>query len=344
MARWRLECKIAIVNGPVGCILLSLRMPKWKSWLKWKCSSTLAFELHMLSTDLARIVAEDAPVEKLADGFKFTDGPVFSRLGYLLFSDIPNNVIFRYTPKPAREVVEGGTMAKPGVSVFRKPSQGANGLTFDRQGRLLACESETRRVTRTEKNGAITVLADRYNGKRLNCPNDLVHAIDGSTYFTDPASRGPSEKRQMEQPYSGVYQIRRTGEVRVVATDFEYPNGIALSPDHRVLYVNDSTRNHIRVFQITGDGKLNDGRVFASMASQAEGAADGMKTDVEANVYSTGPGGIWVFEESGRHLGTITVPEVPANCAWGDDYQSLYITARTSLYRIHLKIAGTRTF
>jgi sugar lactone lactonase YvrE len=297
------------------------------------------------SGNFAKLVAENATVEKVAGGFKFTEGPVFSRLGYLLFSDIPNSTILKYIPLDTTDLFEGGARtSRSGVIVFRNQSHGANGLTFDRQGRLLACESETRRVTRTEKDGTITVLADRFKGKRLNRPNDLVHAIDGSTYFTDPVPRNLPENERLEQPYSGVYQIMRNGQLRVVATDFEFPNGVAVSPNQRVLYVNDSAKNHIRAFEISGDGELINGKVFATMKSAAEGAADGMKTDVDGNVYSTGPGGIWVFDESGQHLGTITLPEVPANIAWGDDYKTLYATARSSLYRIRLKAAGTRTF
>ena len=306
---------------------------------------TAAQAVEPASGNFAKLVGEGAVVEKVADGFKFTEGPVFSRLGYLLFSDIPNSTILKYIPKDTTDVFEGGVRAsRSGIVGFREQSHGANGLTFDRQGRLLVCESETRRVTRTEKDGTITVLVDRFNGKRLNRPNDLVHAIDGSTYFTDPAPRKLPEGERLEQPYSGVYQIMRSGELRVVATDFEFPNGVALSPNQKLLYVNDSAKSHIRVFELRGDGVLTNGKEFATMKSAAEGAADGMKTDVEGNVYSTGPGGIWVFDESGQHLGTIALPQVPANIAWGDDYKTLYATARTSLYRIRLKVPGARTF
>ena len=170
-----------------------------------------------------------------------------------------------------------------------------------------------------------------------------MQSTEVPTLLTQPHRKLPEGERP-EQPYSGVYQIMRSGELRVVATDFEFPNGVALSPNQKLLYVNDSAKSHIRVFELSGDGVLTNGKEFATMKSAAEGAADGMKTDVDGNVYSTGPGGIWVFDESGQHLGTITLPQVSANIAWGDDYKTLYATARTSLYRIRLKLAGARTF
>lgn len=264
-----------------------------------------------------------ARVEKIAGDFKFTEGPVFSRIGFLLFSDIPAERIMKYDFPPGRPGPEGGQM-----TVFREKSNRANGLTFDHQGRLLACEGGAGRVTRTEKDGRITVLA-----KSLQAPNDLVYAIDGSIYFSDLAKTG-----------SAVYQITRQGEVRVATREVERPNGVALSPKQLTLYVADSGRQQVWAFEIAGDGSLSKGRVLAELKSDQPGAADGLKTDEAGNLYVAGPGGIWVFTATGRHLGTIPVPETPSNCAWGRGFSGLYITARTSVYYVPTKIPGTRTY
>ena len=264
-----------------------------------------------------------APVEKIAGGFKFTEGPVFSRIGFLLFSDIPAERIMKYDFPPGRRGPGNGEM-----TVFREKSNRANGLTFDHQGRLLTCEGGAGRVTRTEKDGLITVLA-----KDLNAPNDLVYAIDGSIYFSDLAKTG-----------SAVHQITRQGEVRVATREVERPNGVALSPKQLTLYVADSGRQQVWAFEIAGDGSLSKGRVLAELKSDQPGAADGLKTDEAGNLYVTGAGGVWEFTATGRHLGTIPVPETPSNCAWGRGFSGLYITARTSIYFVPTKIPGTRTF
>ena len=287
------------------------------------------------------IVAGGTVVEKVLDGFQLAEGPAASRLGYLLFSDAANNKIWKYIPKGSADVFEGGASAsKPGLIALRDQSNGALGLTFDRQGRLLACEAGARRVTRTEKDGRITVLAERFGDKRLNGPDDILHAIDGTTYFTDP----PPGQGGGEQPRAGVYQIMRNGELRVVSTELEAPAGLALSPEQRILYVSDAAQNNIRAFEIKGDGVLVNGRIFATMKSTGDGAAGGLKTDLKGNVYGAGPGGIWIFDKDGRHLGTIAMPEAATNLGWGDNYNALYITTRTSLYRIALKATGSRTY
>lgn len=286
------------------------------------------------STGLAGIVADNAALEKVLDGFKLADGAAFSRANYFILSDAPNGTIWKCTSVDGKVV----------QTVLRTSSGGARGLSFDRQGRLLACETGARRVTRTEKNGAITVLAERFNGKRLNGPDDVAHAIDGSTYFTDPGERPASKGEKREQRHAGVYQVTRAGQLRMVVEDFESPDGLTLSADQRLLYVSDAGKNHIRVFSIKADGALANGKVFATMKSSATGAAGGLETDLDGNVYATGPGGVWVFDQSGRHRGTLAVPEAPTNVAWGDDYNTLYVTAGTSLYRIKLKVSGTRTY
>lgn len=276
----------------------------------------------------ARVVPEGARIEKLAGGFRFTEGPIWYD-GGLLFSDIPANQIKRWTPSGD-------------LSTFREPSGNSNGLTLDREGRLIACEHGNRRVSRTGKDGKVVTLAERYDGKRLNSPNDAVVKSDGSIYFTDPPYGIRPE--QQELSFQGVYRLTPDGKLTLLAQDFDRPNGLAFSPDEKVLYIADSSsRMHVRAFDVRPDGTLANGRVFAEMKTGEDGAPDGMKVDREGRLYCTGPGGVWVFAPDGKHLGTIKPPEVPANCAWGDaDGKTLYMTARTGLYRIRLNAAGLR--
>ncbi|MBI2689340.1 MAG: SMP-30/gluconolactonase/LRE family protein [Acidobacteria bacterium] len=246
-----------------------------------------------------------ATLAQVATGFAFTEGPVFSRRGYLLFSDIPSQRIMK---------LERGQ-----VSVFREKSNRANGNTFDHQGRLLTAEGGGR-VTRTEKNGSITVLAE----KDLGAPNDLVYAIDGSIYFTD-------------LPKSKVYQIRRDGQVRVVA-EAPAPNGVALSANQQMLYVADMKTPMVRVHSIAPDGRLGEGKDFAPLR------VDGLKTDEVGNVWMAASGGVAVHNATGEPLGTLPVPERVSNCGWGDGFRTLYVTASKSVYRIQTKVSGTRTY
>ncbi|MGH9720277.1 MAG: SMP-30/gluconolactonase/LRE family protein [Bryobacteraceae bacterium] len=266
---------------------------------------------------LDNLIDPGAKLEKVATGFAFTEGPVFSRRGFLLFTDIPPNRIMK--------------LERGAVTTFRENSNAANGLTFDHQGRLLTCEKG--RVTRTEKNGAITVLG----AQGLVQPNDLVYNIDGSVYFSDLKPRNTPGR-------SLVYQITRKGELRVAAEDCERPNGVALGPNQQKLYVADSGQRNVRVYEIAGDGALRNGRVLAELKPETAGSPDGLKTDESGNVWVTGPGGIWVFDAAGKHLGTLPTPEPPSNCGWGDGFRGLYITARTSVYRIPTKVNGTRTY
>ena len=268
-----------------------------------------------MPADLHKLVAGDA--EKIAGGFALTGGPVFSRIGYLLFTDIPSDRIMKWSR---------GTL-----TVFRENSNSANGLTFDHQGRLLACE--TGRVTRTEKDGKITSLA----GKGLHSPNDIVYSIDGSIYFSDLLPRGAGGK-------SLLYQITRRGDLRVASDECEGPNGVALSPNQQKLYVTDSRARNVRVFDIAGAGGLSNGRVFADLTSNLPGVPDGLKTDEAGNVWVAAAGGIWVFDPGGEHLGTVPVPEPPSNCCWGEGFRNLYITALSSIYKLQTKVNGTRTF
>lgn len=266
---------------------------------------------------LETVVDPNAKVEKVAGGFSFTEGPVFSRRGYLLFSDIPANRIMKW--------------AKGQVTVFRENSNGANGLTFDHQGRLLACEKG--RVTRTEKDGKITVLAQ----KGLTAPNDLVYAIDGSIYFSDLLPRGATGK-------SLLYQIARSGQVGVASEECEGPNGVALAPNQQKLYVADSRARNVRVFDVAGDGSLRNGRIFVDLKSDQPGAPDGLKTDEGGNVWVAAAGGIWVFNAAGERLGIVSTPESPTNCCWGEGFRNLYVTAGRSVYKLTAKVNGTRTF
>ena len=271
-------------------------------------------------------LVETGEPEKMATGFQFTEGPLWMPDGYLLFSDIPANRIYKWTP-------EGG------AEVWREPSGNSNGLTRDHDGRLVACEHGNRRVSRTAADGTVTTLADRYQGKRLNSPNDVVIKSDGTIYFTDPPYGIKPDER--EQPYNGVYRIFTDGTVERLADDFERPNGLAFSPDESILYVDDTHRRHVRAFDVNADGTLANSRIITDMDHPQSGSPDGMKIDEEGHLYVTGATGMWVLEPDGTCLGVIVTPEGPANCAWGDDdRRSLYMTAQTSLYRIRVTVPG----
>ncbi len=275
-------------------------------------------------------ILETTEAERLASGFVFTEGPLWHPEGYWLFVDVRREpgAIFKLTP--------GGE-----PEIYREPSNGSNGLTFDLDGRLVMCEGDGRRMSRREHNGSIVPLAERWEGKRLNRPNDVVCHSDGSIYFTNPGGRVPPEEREID--FSGVHRIAPDGTVTAVVTDTEYPNGLAFSPDESVLYVtNTRERMYIAAYDVLPDGSTTNGRVFADMSSdEPDGVPDGMKVDSEGRVYSTGPGGCWVFEPDGTHMGIIRLPEIPANCAWGgEDNRTMFFTARTSVYTLRMKTAG----
>jgi len=345
----KIQLAVFGMNGPVSA------SPQNFIWVK---SATLDFyqapapgenvgEVVRLDPALDAIVPTPARVEKLATGFLFTEGPVWVRDGgYLLFSDPNDNRIYRWTPDGELSVYRTKSgYTGPDIAEYGQP--GSNGLTLDREGRLTIDEHGNRRVTRLEKNGQVTVLADRYQGKRLNSPNDLVYKSDGALYFTDPPFGLPKffDDPRKELAYSGVFRVA-DGKVQLLATDLTGPNGLAFSPDEKLFYVDDwdVTKKVVMRYRVEPDGTLSHGEVFFDMTSEpGEQALDGMKIDQKGNLYVSGPGGVWIISPGAKHLGTIKAPELPANFAWGDDDgRTLYMTARTGLYRIRLKIPGIR--
>ena len=286
---------------------------------------------------LLRLLAPDATVERLAAGFIWAEGPLW--IGdSLLFSDVVRNRIVRW-----RELPEG-----PEVTTFRYPSgfplapsyrtaePGSNGLTLDRQRCLIACEHGNRRVSRTELDGTIAVVAERWDGRRLNSPNDIVVRSDGTIYFTDPYYGLLPHREDQELPFQGLFRIDPAGVLHLAADDFEGPNGLALAPDERTLYVCDTSRHHVRAFAVAPGGDLSDGRVLFGADTP-----DGLKVDAEGNVYVGTIDSICVFAPDGSLLGRVILPERPANLAWGEaDWRTLYITATSGLYRVRTLVAG----
>jgi gluconolactonase len=275
--------------------------------------------------------------ERLGTGFLFTEGPLWHPTGkFLLFSDMPGDHMRRWS-------------AKDGITTFRKPCSMSNGLTYDRQGRLVACEHATSRVTRTESDGRIVPIATHCLGKQLNSPNDIVCKGDGGIYFSDPPYgrvKFYGVERPQELPFQGVYRVGPDPtSCQLLVDDFDRPNGLCFSLDETRLFINDTARKHIRVFEMSATGALRNGRLWAETKGDKPGAPDGMKLDSVGNVYCCGPGGIHVFDPDANLLEIIEVPEHAANFAWGDDdYRSLFITASTSLYRIRTNVPGRPVF
>ena len=278
--------------------------------------------------DAMSAVLETTQAERLATGFVFTEGPLWHPDGFYYFVDVRASMLYRVTPGRPHEVV-------------REKTGGGNGTTFDLQGRLILCEGDNRRVVRQAADGRFEVLMDRFEGQRLNRPNDVVCRSDGSIYFTDPGLRVPLAEREV--PHAGVYRVAPDGAVGLVA-DFEYPNGLAFSPDERLLYVaNTRWAQYIHVLELDANGALVRRRIFAEMPSDSDknGVPDGMKVDVEGRVYCTGPDGTWVFAPDGTKLGIIRTPEFAANVAFGGpDLKTLFFTANTSVYTLRMKVPG----
>jgi gluconolactonase len=299
-----------------------------------------------LEPALDQIVPKDATVEKLAGGFQFIEGPLWrSQEQALWFSDVVGNVVRQWSPSGEVKVLIEKAGGDPGP-VPPGGFVGPNGEIADKNGEVLICQHAARRIVRVAKDLQMTALVERYKGKRFNSPNDLVYRSDGALYFTDPpyGLAKQDEDPAKEIPFNGVYRLRN-GKLDVVVKDLSRPNGIAFSPDQRVLYVanSDEKRKIWMRYDVAEDGTVKGGRVFFDVTAEKEdGLPDGMKVDSQGNIYATGPGGIWVFSPDGKHLGTIKPRETPANCNWGDDGKSLYITAQTGLYRIKLAVAGER--
>ncbi len=290
------------------------------------------------SEKLRELVDEDAEVEQIATGFTFTEGPIWMADGSLHFSDMPGDKRRRWHPDE-------------GVTVLRDPSNKCNGMTLDNDGNLIVCEHVTSSVVRESPEGGRETLATHWGDKELNSPNDVIVARDGSIIFTDPTygrMPGFGLEREQDLDFQGVYRIPAGGgDLQLLVDDFAQPNGLCFTADESLLYINDTTRAHIRVFDVGADHQLSNGRVFAENIGTADLAkgdlVDGMKLDEDGNVYVTGPEGVLVFSPDGEHLGTIKVPEPVGNLNWGDDdWKSLYIPASTSVYRVRMNVAGNR--
>jgi len=347
----RFEIAVFGFNGPIS------RSPENFIWVK---SATLDFYksgpsatgIHTVDTKILRldpaldvVVSPGTKIEKLAGGFLFTEGPIWVRDGsYLLFSDPNNNLIYRWSENEGVSIYRTHS-GYTGRDIGEYGQPGSNGLTLDAEGRVTINEHGNRRVTRLEKNGQLTVLADRYNGKRLNSPNDLVYRSDGALYFTDPPFGLPKffDDRRKELAFSGVYCLIN-GELKLVSTDLSGPNGLAFSPDEKYLYVDnwDEKQKVILRYEVQPDGTLSNKKVFFDATNNpGDDAWDGLKVDQQGNVYASGPGGLWILSPEGKHLGTIVGPEHPHNLAWGEaDHKTLYLAAQTGLYRITVIIPG----
>ena len=303
-------------------------------------------EVVRLDPAIDAIVSANPKILKLAEGFQFTEGPIWMKNGDFLFSDPNANMIYKYSAAGKLSVFKKNS-GYSGKDVAEYFQPGSNGLTVDPQGRLTINEHGNRRVTRVEKDGKLTVLADRFEGKRLNSPNDLVYRSDGTLFFTDPPFGLPKfyDDPRKELPYSGVFALYK-GQLKLVTTDLKGPNGIAFSPDEKYLYIGnwDPERKIVMRYDVEADGNLSNGKVFFDMTTApGEDAIDGIKIDQQGNLYVSGPGGLWIISPSGKHLGTIIAPKHPHNIAWGgDDGKTLYMTAQGTLYRMPLKIPGIR--
>jgi gluconolactonase len=301
--------------------------------------------IERLDPPFDALVPGDARIEKLAGGFLFAEGPLWRPSGVLWFSDIIGNVVRQWSPDG--RVIE---LLRPGgYDGHDLPAGGfigPNGSTAGPDGSVVLCQHGNRRIVRIDRNMQVTTVVDRFDGKKLNSPNDVVYRSDGTLYFTDPPyglPRGDDDPAK-EIPFNGVYKLAG-GKLQVLVTDLTRPNGLAFSPDEKILYVANSDQNRrlwMR-YDVAADGTIGHGAVFADVTAEPEsGLPDGMKVDAHGNIFATGPGGIWVFAPDARHLGTIKPPEQPANCAWGDDGKTLYITAVTGLYRLRTLVQGQK--
>jgi gluconolactonase len=313
-----------------------MAMNKWIVAILLACASALAqngstphrqFGLVGNSPAFWKLLDRNAKLTTIATGFGFTEGPVWDPKGFVYVSDEEQNKIYRVYPDGHKETLI--SLGDP------------DGNTFDRNLQLLDAASVLRAVIRISPDGKYTVLADRYQGQRFNSPNDLVIGPDGAIYFTDPTSDLPKGENQ-ETPFQGVYRLGPDGNVRLLVKDMAQPNGLAFSPDGKHLYIDDSERKDIRIFDFAPDGTISNERQFGREIEPGErGVPDGMRLDKAGNLFVTGPKGIWVWNKNGEHIGTIAMPEQPANLAWGDsDYRTLYITATHSVYSLPTRTRG----
>ncbi len=310
-----------------GLALAFLTMVVATLWAAKTHPEQRKFELKAESPPFWKLVPPEATLTTLASGLRFTEGPVWDPAGFLYVSDEELNKIFRIYVDGRREEL---------ISL-----DDPDGNTYDSKHQLLDCASHLRAIIRVSPAGKIQVLADKFEGKRFNSPNDVVMGPDGAIYFTDPTLDLPAGQKK-ELPYQGVYRLDSKGRVTLLTSELSQPNGLAFSPDGTRFYVDDSENRNIRVYDFRPGGTLENGRIFGEEpGAKGEGVPDGMKVDLAGNLFVTGPGGIWVWDASGRHLGTILMPEQPANLAWGDaDLGTLYITATTSVYRLKTNTRG----
>jgi gluconolactonase len=338
------------MNGPISAsphnyIWMRTATLDFYSPERARAAEEAELQVDRTAPGLDAVLATDARLERIAGGFEFTEGPVWSN-GALLFSSPNTNVIYRWEPM-GKVTAFRAKSGYSGVDIGRYHQPGSNGLTFGPDGLLAICQHGNRRVIRVNPHGDITVLADRYEGKRLNSPNDLVYRSDGALYFTDPPFGLPEafDDPAKELPFSGVFRVK-DGKVALISDELEGPNGIAFSPDERYLYVGnwDLERKIVMRYEVDEAGDVSNGSVFYDMTdAPGEDAIDGIKVDQAGNLYVCGPGGIWVLSPEGKQLGLLKLPEDPHNLAWGDeDGKTLYVTALTSIYRVRLSIAGVR--
>ena len=315
------------INIQRSCVVILLLFAVRASGLLSASPALAEFHLQAESPQFWNLIDRDAKLGRVATGFGFTEGPVWDQSGFLYVSDETINKIYRlHLDGKKEEVIALGD---------------PDGNTFDRQHRLIDCASVLRAIIEVTPDGKYKILADRYEGKKFNSPNDVIVGPDGALYFTDPTLDLVAGEKQ-EIPFQGVYRLDAKGNIRLLTKDLTQPNGLAFSPDGKHFYVDDSEQRNIRVYDVAHDGTLTNGRIFGEEpGGKDDGVPDGMKVDQNGNIFVTGPKGIWVWDAKGNHLGTIVMPEQPANLAWGDkDYRTLYITATTSVYRLEMKTTG----
>jgi len=342
------------INGPLGMIpdnyiwVRNAVVDFYKEGIPVNASWKDIGKIYVLDESLNTIIPAGAKIEKVADGFSFTEGPVWHPDGYLLFSDPNTNTIYRYNPQNHNVTVYMSHSGYTGPDIGEYGQPGSNGLTIDKEGRLIIDQHGNRRVIRIEKKGPVTVLADKIDGKKFNSPNDIVYKSDGTVYFTDPPYGLPAffDDKRKELGYSGVFMIK-DGKVQVVSKDLGGPNGIAFSPDEKYLYVTNwdiRDIHHTKTlwrYEVNTDGTLKSGKIFFDWNfTEDEEALDGIKVDKQGNLFVSAPGGVWILSANGKLLGKIVTPERPANMAWGDDGKTLYLTAHSSLYKIRVNTGG----